>query len=448
MRSHRSAAVVAVACVAQFIVVLDVSVLNVALPSLQGDLGVSQVAAQWVVNAYALVFAGFLLVGGRLADLYGCRRVLVAGSTLFAAGGLLGGLATEIGPLVAGRAVQGLAAAALAPASLTVLTVTFPDGPRRTRAIAAWTAVGLAGGAAGNLLGGAVTQYLSWRGVLLMTVALGVPTGVLASRIPPDGRAAGRRLDLPGAAAGTVGLLALVHGITAAAPGWIGTGIAALLVFMAVERRVQDPLVPLGLFDDRATSVGNLVTVLVGACLVPMWFFLAYVMQDGIGLGPLATGLGFLPHTLVTLAVGLWAAPWLMRRIEARLLVAAGAAVAAVGFGWQSLVDGGDSYLSGMVGPAVAMSVGAGLLTTPLTAVVVRAAAPDTAGAVSGLLNTAKQVGAGLGLALLVGLAGGAPDAVTGYGRAFGAMAVVLAVAAALALGLPAVSRASGPSPE
>jgi EmrB/QacA subfamily drug resistance transporter len=442
--------VLVLACAAQFMVVLDVSVVNVALPAIRGSLGFTGATQQWVVTAYALVFAGFLLLGGRLADLWGAPRVFAGGLALFTAASLAGGCAPTPGVLVAARAAQGLGAAVLAPATLTLLTTAFPEGPERSRALAAWTAVAVGGGAAGNLVGGVLTEYLSWRWTLLVNVPVGAPALLAALTLPlaGGGRGGGARLDVPGAAAVTVGVAALTLGLTriaergaadAAAVGALAGGAAALALFAVVEARVAPvPLVPPRLLRVRALAVGNTVMLLTGACLVPMWYFLSLYLQDVLGYGPLRTGAAFLPHTLTTMAVAARVAPPLLDRFGARALVAAGAAVAALGFLWQSRTVPDDGYLAGVLAPGVVLAAGSGLLTAPLTAAATSGVRPGDAGAASGLLNTTKQVGGVLGLAALVVVAGsGGPGGGADHGRAFLAIAGLLAAAAAAALALP-----------
>ncbi|GGU91420.1 MFS transporter [Actinomadura cremea] len=436
--------VLALACAAQFMVVLDVSVVNVALPAVQDDLGFSDADLPWVAGAYTLAFAGFLLLGGRLADLVGAGRIFLAGLLLFCLPSLVGGLATTPGLLIAARAAQGIGAAVLAPATLTIITTTVPAGPRRTRALAVWTAVGLVGGAAGNLVGGLLTEALSWRWILLINVPVGLAAAVLARRVPDGHRTRARRLDVPGAVVATAGLALLAFGVMRAeSRGWtdavtagaLGGAVVLLAALVLVETRVAaDPLVPPRLLRSRAIGLGNVLMLLAGACFqVPMWYFLTLYMQDVLGFSALRTGLGFLPHTLLTLLVGLQVTPRLMRRADDRALVAAGAAVAAAGFLWQGLAtgDGGGTYAGDVLGPAVLVSVGGGLLNTPLTATVTAGVAGDDAGAASGLLNTAKQVGGAVGLAALAAATGT-------YGAAFLAMAVMLGVVAAASLALPA----------
>lgn len=453
-RSGAGAIVLTVACAAQFAVVLDISVVNVALPSIRAALGFGETGQQWVVTAYALTFAGLLLLGGRLADLYGRRRVFLAGLLLFSGASLVGGLADSAGMLVAARAVQGLGAAVLAPATLTMLTATFPEGSARTRALAIWTAVGTAGGTAGNLVGGILTEYLSWRSTLLVNVPLGVAAVVLTVRYiaadRPDG--ARPRLDVVGAVLATAGVGALAFGIAEAArSGWaapptiigIALGLGLLGLFIAVEARVAVvPLIPLRLFGMRSVAVGNAAMLLAGACLNPMWFFLTLSMQNVLGYSPLLTGLAFLPHTVVAVLVGARATPWLMRRVDGRVLIAVGALLAAAGFWWQAQLAVDSGYLLGILGPAVVFSIGSGLLNTPITTAVTSGVRTDDAGAASGLMNTTKQVGGALGLAALITMAdvsGSAPAALLdAYDRAFFAMAVLMLAVAVIAVALPA----------
>ncbi len=452
------------ACVVQFLVVLDVSIVNVALPSMETALGLDQAGAQWVVNAYALVFAGLLLLGGRLADLLGLRRVFLAGLVTFTAASLLGGTATDAATVIVARAGQGLGAAVLAPATVTMLTTTVPEGPRRHRALAAWTAVGLAGGTTGNLVGGLLTEYLSWRWVLLGNVPVGLLAAVLAVRALPAGDTVRRRrpVDLPGAVLATTGLLALTFGIVRSGThGWgspttlvaLTCGLGALTVFVVVERRfARVPLLPPNLLGIRSVAWGNVVLLLAGACLNPMWYFLTFAMQNVLGFGPLLTGLGFLPHTVLTIVVGIWLTPRLMRRVEPRTLVVAGAAVAAAGFAWQSGLDADSAYLPGILGPAVLISLGGGLLNTPITVLATSGVAEEDAGAASGLLNTTKQVGGAVGLAALVAMVnprldgGGATAFADGYGLAFLIMAALLVATALCALLLPRSLAAPAPA--
>ncbi|PZG34449.1 MFS transporter, partial [Spongiactinospora gelatinilytica] len=333
------------------------------------------------------------------------------------------------------RAGQGVGAAVLAPATLTILTSVFPEGPRRTRAITVWTAVSLAGGTAGNLIGGALTEYLSWRSILLINVPIGLACLAAAHLLPPGpDRRGGRRLDVLGAALATGGLGALAYGLSGAPVVAFG-GLVLLGLFALVEARVaRAPLIPPSLLRARPIWLGNVAMLLAGACLNPMWYFLTLSLQNVLGYGPLQTGLAFLPHTLLTMLVGLRLTPWLMRRTDDRVLIAAGALIGAAGFWWQSGIAPGQDYLTAIGGPAVLISLGGGLLNTPLTVTVTSGVAPADAGAASGLMNTAKQIGGALGLAALVTATGGRE---IGYGQAFTAIAVMLTAVALLATALP-----------
>ncbi|NEA24000.1 MFS transporter [Actinomadura bangladeshensis] len=425
----RHRALLALACTAQFMVVLDVSIVNVALPSIQADLGIGPADLPWVVNAYALTFAGLLLLGGRLADVCGLRLVFAAGLALFTLGSLAGGLADAPGPLIAARTVQGLGAALLAPATLTVLTTGFAEDVR-PRALAAWTAVGLAGGTAGNLIGGVLTDALSWRWILLVNVPVGL-LALPAARLLPSGRGGRRRLDVPGAVLATAGVASLTYGVTY---GWnvpaLAGGAIALAVFTVLQSRRRTPLLPLRLLRIRAVAAGNAAMLLAGACLNPMWYFLALSMQNVLHLSALQTGLGFLPHTLLTMAVALRVTPRLMKRTSDRTLITVGSLIAAAGFLWQSRLSPGGAYLPDVLGPALLISAGSGLLNTPLTNAVTAGVPERDAGAASGLMNTAKQTGAALGLAALAVAAGD-------YTDAFLAMSGLLLATAAAARALP-----------
>nr|WP_281262785.1 MFS transporter [Streptomyces cahuitamycinicus] len=440
------------ACAAQFMVVLDVSVVNVALPSVQSALGFTAAGLQWVVGGYALVFAGFLLLGGRLADLYGRRRVFVWGVVLFAASSLVGGLATSPAVLIAMRAVQGLGAAVLAPATLTILTTTFTEGPGRIRALAIWTAVSSVGGAAGNLIGGVLTDALSWRWILLINVPIGAAALLAAVRLLPDDRPGTMpaRLDVLGATLATLGVTALVYGVNqTGVHGWsrpaalvgLAVGALALTAFAVVEARwAAAPLLPPRLVRMRPVWAGNAVMLLAGACFIPMWYFLSLYMQDVLGYGALACGVGFLPHTLAGITAARLA-PMVMRRTGARALIVGSALLSAAGFVWQSRIGADSGYLDGLLGPALAMSAGMGLLITPITTTVTSGVSSTDAGAASGLMNAARQIGGAIGLAVLVTLAAATTDSAMSYRTVFLAIAAMCGGVAALAVALPTPRR-------
>ncbi|MFI8323208.1 MFS transporter [Streptomyces sp. NPDC085529] len=451
IRAPRPWLVVLVACAGQFLVVLDVSVMNVALPSMKADLGLGTLGLQWVLNAYSIAFAGFMLLGGRAADLYGRKTMFLAGLGLFTAASVVGGLAPEGAHLIAARAAQGLGAAALSPATLTLVTAAVPAGAARTRAIGTWTAVGAAGGAAGGFVGGVLVDLLNWRWVLLVNVPLGVLILAAAALGLREGRAdAGRRPDLPGAVLVTAGLATLAYGIVRTElSGWTSAatllpllgGLALLAVFVAVERRTKEPLVPLGIFRNRAVSAANTGMMLGGASSFAMWFFMTVYAQNVLGYTPLQAGLALVPSSLAVL-VGSKTAPRLMAVTGARNLAVAGLLVAAAGFVWQSTMTADGTFLTTILGPGLLMMGGIGLATTPLATLATSGAAPGDAGLVSGLVNTSRTMGGALGLAVLTTVAAsvptgalGTPDGdrlVPGYAMAFRVSAALLVTAAAL----------------
>ncbi|WP_331254482.1 MFS transporter [Streptomyces halstedii] len=351
------------------------------------------------------------------------------------------------------RAVKGLGAAVLAPATLTILTTTFPEGRGRTKALAIWTAVSSAGGAAGNLIGGVLTDTLSWRWILLINVPIGAVAILATLRLLPAdrSRAASGRLDAPGAVLATLGVTALVYGVNqAGTQGWTAlntlTGLtvsaAALIAFAVTEARYATaPLVPPGLVRLRPIWAGNITMLLAGGCFIPMWYFLSLYMQDVLHYGALATGIGFLPHTLVGIAAARLA-PTVMERTGARGLIV----LSAVGFLWQSTISTGSGYLDGLLGPAIVMSAGMGLLITPITTTVTSGIREQDAGAASGLMNTTRQLGGVVGLAALVTLAtaDGGPD--LSYRAVFMATAAVCVGVAVMALALPAPQEGRGES--
>ncbi|MFB8024761.1 MULTISPECIES: MFS transporter [unclassified Streptomyces] len=446
----RTWAVVAAACTGQFLVVLDVSVVNVALPSMRTDLGLSAPGLQWVVNAYSIAFAGFMLLGGRAADMYGRKRMFLTGLALFTAASLAGGLAQEGWQLLAARAGQGLGAAVLSPATLTILTAAVPEGPARTRAIGTWMAVGAGGGAAGGLIGGVLTDAFSWRWVLLINVPIGALVIAGAAVWLAEGGAGGRRrVDLLGAVLVTAGLATTAYGIVQTeASGWTAAatlvpllgGLALLGLFVLVESRAPAPLMPLRVLGVRAVSAGNVSMMLLGSATFGMWYFMTVYAQNVLGYTPLQAGLALLP-TSVAVFAGSKAAPRIMARTGARTLAVTGVLVAAAGFGWQSTMDVDGSYLTSVCLPGILMMAGAGLASTPLASLATSGAAPGDAGLVSGLVNTSRTMGGALGLAVLstvaaarTGGSGGAAEITAGYALAFRTSTVVLVAGAVMML--------------
>lgn len=439
----RTWAVVLAACAGQFLVVLDVSVMNVALPSLRADLGLSATGLQWVLNAYSIAFAGFMLLGGRAADLFGRKRMFLTGLAVFTLASVAGGLAQEGWQLISARAVQGLGAAVLAPATLTLLTSAVPAGPARTRAVGTWTAVGAGGGAAGGLVGGALTDLLSWRWVLLINVPVGVLLLAGAAVWLAESRtdAARRRVDLPGAILVTAGLAAVAYGIVQTEErGWgaaatllpLAGGALLLGVFVAVEARARAPLMPLGLFRARSVSAANAAMFISGSVSFAVWFFMTMYAQNVLGYGPLEAGLALVPSSL-SIVFGSKLAPRLIPLVGARALAVMGALVAVAGFGWQSMMTADGPYASVILGPGLLIMTGLGVAGTTLAALATAGAEPGDAGLVSGLINTSRTMGGALGLAVLTTVAasrtagGTSPQALTdGYALAFRTGGVVL----------------------
>ena len=403
-------------CLAQFMVILDVSVVNVALPAIRHGLGFSEVDLQWVVNAYTVTFAGFLLLGGRAADLLGRRRVFVSGLMLFALASLAGGISNSQGVLIAARAVQGLGGAVIAPASLSILTTTFSEGAARNRAVGIWGAMGGAGGAAGVLLGGILTDLLSWRWILFINVPIGIIAAIAAQHYIVESRNAGRarEFDLRGALAATLGLTLLVLGIVRTdQTGWgdsstlllITAGVALLALFVLIEGRfAREPLMPLRIFRSRTLSASNIVVLLVGASSFGMWFFVSLYLQQVLGYSPIRAGLAFLPMTLCIVA-GSTLASRLVGRVGAKPILVTGMASLTVGLFWFTDISPTGTYLGDMLFPSLLTAIGIGLAFVPATISAVAGVARQEAGLASGLVNTARLVGGALGLAVLAAIA-------------------------------------------
>ncbi len=456
--------VLALACLAQFMVVLDVSVVNVALPAIRSALHFSEQDLQWVVNAYTVTFAGFLLLGGRAADLLGRRRVFVSGLVLFALASLAGGLATSQPLLIAARAAQGLGGAIVAPASLSILTTTFAEGAARNRAVGIWGAMGGAGGAAGVLLGGILTDLLSWRWILFINVPIGLIAALLASRYIPETREAARRrsFDVAGAITATVGLSVLVLGIVRTdVTGWgaastlalLAAGAALLGLFLAIEGRIaRSPLMPLRIYSSRTLSAANLVVLMIGAAVFAMWFFLSLYLQQVLGYSPLRAGLAFLPMTLCIVACSTLASR-VVTRVGPKPMLVAGMTLQAIGLALFTRISPDGGYLSDVLVPSLLIAIGIGFSFVPVTIAGVTGVASEEAGLASGLVNTSRFVGGALGLAILAALATArtngdihhglaAHAALTGgFELAFGVAAALSAAGAVIALvGLPRVS--------
>jgi EmrB/QacA subfamily drug resistance transporter len=408
--------ILTIACVAQFMVILDVSIVNVALPSIRTSLGFSPSGLQWVLNAYTLTFAGFLLLGGRAADIFGRRRIFMLGLLVFTAASLFGGFAQDQAMLITARSVQGLGGAILSPATLTILTTTFTEPKARARAMGLWSAVAGAGGAAGALLGGVLTQELSWRWILFINVPVGIAALFAAGAFLQETRSAAARkpLDIAGAVMVTSGLTALVYGLVrTTSVGWTSwqtivalAAAAALLVwFVAHEAKVAtDPLMPLGMLRRRSIWSANLTMLLFSGSLFAMWYFVSLYLQEVRGYSPLRTGFAFLPQTLAIIA-GSQVAARLMLRLGASALLVVGTLCSAGGLLWLGMVGLHTAYWTGFFVPSVMVALGLGLSFSPLAFAATRGVAPREQGLASGLVNTARQIGGAMGLAALATIA-------------------------------------------
>jgi EmrB/QacA subfamily drug resistance transporter len=416
--SSGSAWLLAVCCVAQFMVILDLSIVNVALPSIQSSLGFSSPALQWVVDAYAITFAGFLMLGGRAADRFGQRRMLVSGLLLFGLASLAGGAAPDQEVLVGARAVQGLAGALMAATSLAIITASFPPGPRLHRAIGLWAAMNGLGGAAGVLLGGIITQELTWRWVLLINPPIAIVAALVAyavvaerHRRGPDEEAA--PFDLAGALTLTIGQMVLVYGVveaglkgwaTFAALGPIALGVVLLGCFGVIESRLASaPLVPFKELT-RPLRVANTIVLLFSAALFPMWFVSSLYLQQVLGLSPLHTGLVFLPMTLTIMLVASRAGR-LVSRFGVRTVLGGGLIMLTGGLLLFTRIGAGGSPIVYVIIPGLLTAAGIAMSIVPSTIAATQGAKEGQAGLASGLVNTSRQVGGGLGLALLITLA-------------------------------------------
>ena len=433
-------------------VVLDATIVNVALPSIQRDLNLSEGNLQWIINAYTLVFGGFLLLGGRAGDLLGRKRLFLIGLVIFTAASLLDGLATGQGMLVGSRALQGLGAALISPAALSIISTTFAEGAERAKALGVWAAIAIGGSAVGLILGGVLTQYLSWPWIFFVNVPVGIAAFVLSLRLVPESRDehAHSSYDLAGAVAVTGGLMALVYAIVSAeSHGWGSArtlewfvGAAVLLAgFVFIELRAQAPLVRLSIFRIRSLLTANLVMFLAMSGMFAMFFFNTLYIQHVLGYGPLKAGLAFLPFTAgVMISAGL--SSQLAPKVGVRLVAAIGMVLAAAGMLLLTRLPVHGSYGVDVLPSIVLSSLGMGAVFMPLTLVATTGLDDEDQGLASGLFNTSQQVGGALGLAVLSTLAasatsshGGAKSAhglVVGFHWAFAGGALVLLGALAL----------------
>jgi EmrB/QacA subfamily drug resistance transporter len=441
-------------------VVLDVSVIITALPKIHHALHFSSSGLSWVQSAYALTFGGLLLLGARAGDILGRRRVFIAGIALFSVTSLLGGLAQSAGWLLAARAVQGVAAAIAAPSTLALLTTSFPEGRERTRAVAAYAAVAGGGGSVGLLLGGLLTDLISWRWGLFINVPVGLVLASLAPRYLTETERRPGHFDLAGAATSTLGMSALVYGfVRAASNGWgdpitvasFISSVVLLAAYVRIERRAEQPITPLRLFASRERSGAYLGRLLVVGAMFSMFFFLTQYLQGARGFSPLQAGVAFLPMTLVMFG---------MVRLVPRLVERVGGLLIALGgMTWLSRLSIGSAYFPQIALPLALLGTGIGMAFTPLTTAGIAGVAPADAGAASGVVNAAQQLGGSLGLSVLVTVFASASRAALGhpsaaaatvgdarYALAHGVAAAITGSAALLAAALLIVALTTVPA--
>ncbi|WP_233526339.1 MFS transporter [Actinomadura spongiicola] len=460
----RPGLILATVAVVQFLVSLDLSVVNVGLPEIGSALGFSAVGLTWVIHAYALTFGGLLLLGGKAADRYGQRRMLMGGLGLFGLASLAGGFATEPWQLVAARAAQGVGAAALAPAALALLTATFPTGKARVRAFGIWSATNAAGGALGVLVGGLLTEFAGWRWVMFVNAPMALFALAMAWRgvaADPVRRRAGRP-DVLGGVLATAGMSLLVFGIvrtdehawtSVVTVSTLAVAVLLLVLFVVVERTTsRDPLVRLGLFANRSVLGANAYMLVVGGGMASAFYFLSLYVQGVLGNGPALAGVQFLPLALGVI-VGSVVAIKVGYRFAPRVLLVSGALLTAAGFAWFGLISVDGSFLADVLGPSLLVGVGFGLCLGPIVSVATAGVASHEAGTASGLLNSSRQIGAALGLAALGTAAqdragsAGTPGALNeGYAFGLTLCAGLLVAAALIALVVP--RRTAAPEPE
>ncbi len=419
-RPERRGLILATILIAQLMVVLDMSIVNVALPHVQTALGFSPTGLSWVLNGYSLAFGGLLLLGARTGDLVGRRPTFLAGIAVFTLASLAGGFATTGAALVAARVIQGIGAAFAAPASLSLLTTMFPEGRERVRALGLYTAVSVGGVSFGLVVGGILTEFASWRWVMLVNVPIGVVVAAIAWIAVPHTPRRHGRFDLAGAISSTAGVSALVYGfVHAASAGWgdpvtvtsILLGVALLVAFVVVERRADEPITPLSLFASRVRSGALLARMFLIAGAMGAFFFLTQYLQDVLDFSPVQAGLAFLPMTAGVFVASQASSRFLVERYGDRVVMITGAVLTLASLAWLTRLDLHSGYAEVLVS-LVLLGLGNGLAFVPLTAAALHDVAPHEAGAASGLVNVAQQLGSALGLAGLVTVSGQASRSV------------------------------------
>jgi len=435
LRDRRGLAL-AIVLGAQLMIILDMTVVNIALPSIAHGLHFSTAGLSWVLNAYTLTFGGLLLLGGRAGDILGRRRVFGAGIVLFTAASLAGGLAQSAGWLLAARAAQGVGGAIASPAVLAMITASFADGRERARALGIYTAVVMGGGSLGLVLGGVITEWVSWRWVLFVNVPIGLLVTIAAPMFLPETARQPGHFDVAGALTSTAGMVSLVYAIIhAAADGWgspvtlAAFAAAAVLLagFVWRESRARQPITPLRLFADRRRAGSYLTRLLIVAGMFGMFFFLTQFVQEILGFSPLRAGISFLPMTAALFGVSRLA-PRLVSRFRPWTLMVAGMLPVVAGMAWLSRIAPGTGYLAGVLGPMLLIGAGMGVVFVPLTMASLSGVRPEDSGAASSMVNVMQQVGGSLGLAVLVTAAGSA------VGHAAGQAAVVHGMSRAFTL--------------
>jgi EmrB/QacA subfamily drug resistance transporter len=436
--------VLVIICLAQFMVVLDATIVNVALPHIQTSLGFkTEASLQWIINAYTLVFAGFLLLGGRAGDLLGRKRLFLIGLVIFTAASLLNGLATTSGELIGFRALQGFGAALISPAALSIISTTFAEGKDRARALGVWAAIAIGGSAVGLVLGGALTQSFSWRWIFFVNVPVGILAFLAALRIVPESKDehAHQGYDVAGAVTVTGGLMSLVYGIVKAnSAGWGSTttiaffvlAVALLTGFVLIEQRAKEPLVRLSIFRVRSLLTANLAMFLAFSGMFAMFFFNTLYIQKVLGYGPLIAGVSFLPFSGgIMISAGL--ASGFAPRIGVRPIAVAGMLLTIAGLLLFARVPSGGTYAVDVLPGMILSALGMGAIFMPLTLMATTGLANEDQGLASGLFNTSQQVGGALGLAILSTIAAGrthgaaAAALVHGFHYAFAGAAVFVA---------------------